>query len=229
MSFSLFINGAAGKMGNIVKVRATKFPQIKSVFLFDIKESEGISLLPKGKVKNSKKAFLIDFSSPQGAMSALEFCVKNKMPAVIGSTGFEQKEILKKASKKIPVFFSPNMSMAVNLTFIISQILAKNLDFDIHIHETHHTAKKDAPSGTALKYAEFIAKAGKKLSISSARVGTITGEHEIVYAGPGEKVTLSHCAYTRDIFADGAIKAGLWLYGKRPGLYSFMDIFKVKI
>ncbi|GAB4028938.1 MAG: hypothetical protein Fur0012_02400 [Elusimicrobiota bacterium] len=164
-------------------------------------------------------------------MEALDFCAINKIPAVVGVTGLSsaQKSRMEKISKKIPVFFSPNMSPAVNLTFIIAGLLAKNLDFDIHLHETHHCAKKDAPSGTALRYAEFISKAGKKVSITSARIGDITGEHELVYAGAGEKIVLKHSAFSRDIFADGAIKAGIWLVGKKPGLYSFADWFKTKL
>lgn len=218
-------------MGQAVRRRSVFFPEIKEIFLFDIKKGEGICRLPSSRSSFPGKSFLIDFSSPQGCMEALEFCAINRIPAVAGATGLSeaQKIKMKKISRKIPVFFSPNMSPAVNLTFIIAGLLAKNLDFDIHLHETHHCAKKDAPSGTALRYAEFISKAGKKVAITSARIGAITGEHELVYAGAGEKIVLKHSAFSRDIFADGAIKAGIWLTGKKPGLYSFADWFKIKL
>ncbi len=227
MSFSLIINGCEGKMGREVAAQSRLFAQIKEIIGID----KDNNLFSKTDLKYSHKPLLIDFSSPEGALSALKFCQTNKIPAVIGTTGFSEKqkrEILS-FSKKIPVFLSSNMSAAVNLTFLAAEFLAGNLDFDIHIHETHHTAKKDAPSGTALTFASFIEKAGKKAAITSARIGDIKGEHEIVFAGPGEKVVLKHCAFDRSIFAGGAIKAGLWLAGKKPGLYNFQDYFKAKI
>lgn len=227
MNLSLVINGCEGKMGREVAVQSRFFPQIKEIIGIDKKN---LSVLSES-VKFSHRPLLIDFSSVQGALSILKYCLRNKIPAVVGTTGFSEKqknEILS-VSKKIPVFLSSNMSAAVNLTFLAVEFLAKNLDFDIHIHEIHHTAKKDAPSGTALTYASFVQKAGKKPKITSARIGDIKGEHEITFAGPGEKIILKHCAFDRSIFARGAIKAGLWLYQKKNGLYSFQDYFKVRI
>ncbi|MEW5950624.1 MAG: 4-hydroxy-tetrahydrodipicolinate reductase [Elusimicrobia bacterium] len=228
MSFSLLINGIDGKMGRETVLKAELFPQIKEIIGFDKTKKAPIE---SKNFKTKYKPFLIDFSSPEGSLSAGLFCLKNKIPAVIGTTGIKenQKRELIKYSKKIPIFISSNMSAAVNLTFIAVEFFAKNLDFDIHIHETHHTAKKDAPSGTALKYAEFIEKAGKKPQITSARIGDIKGEHEIVFAGKGEKIILKHCAFDRGIFSIGAIKAGLWLSSQKPRLYSFLDFFKAKL
>lgn len=223
MGIKILLNGAYGKMGRMILNCAKDFSEIEKIFEVDIEN--------KDKAENFIKEsdVVIDFSSPEGALEISKISERNLKPVVIGTTGFSEEEIekIKKISQKIPVFVSPNMSYAVNLTFYIAKILAEKLDFDIHIHEIHHTSKKDAPSGTAIRYADFIKSAGKKASISSARIGNITGEHILTFAGKSEKITLSHTAYSREVFAIGALKVALWLLNQKPGFYNFSDIFKL--
>jgi len=219
----ILLNGAQGKMGRMILNCSKNFNDIEEVFLLDIENKNDAENLIK------KSDIVIDFSSPDGTMYIIPFAVEYKKPIIIGTTGFSQEQMdkIKKSSNEIPVFLSPNMSYAVNLTFWITKILAEKLDFDVHIHEIHHSAKKDSPSGTALKYAKFIKDSGKTPNITSARIGNITGEHIITFAGKNEKIILSHTAYSREIFANGALKAALWLIKKTPGLYDFFDILKL--
>ena len=224
MTIDILVNGAGGKMGKAILARVSFFKEIAGVLPVDMRnKNEGPSLVKKAAV-------IIDFTNPAAALEMAGYAFRNGKPFVTGTTGFSPAQLgkLSSFSKKIPVFVSPNMSPAVNLTFALSRILAQKLDFDIHIHETHHKAKKDAPSGTALRYLKFIEAAGKKASVTSARIGDVTGEHVLTFAGRGEKVVLSHTATSREIFADGAIRAALWLAKKRPGLYDFFDLLGIK-
>ena len=141
------------------------------------------------------------------------------------------KEVVVIAARRTAVFHSPNMSPAVNLTFALAALAARRLkDFDIHVHEAHHSAKKDAPSGTALRYAERIAAArgGALPPITSVRAGDIVGDHTVLYAGPHERVELRHMAHSRAVFAAGALKAAAWLAGKKPGFYDYADLLDLK-
>ncbi|MDR3113080.1 MAG: 4-hydroxy-tetrahydrodipicolinate reductase [Endomicrobium sp.] len=196
----------------------------------------------------SKSDVLIDFTSPESALSNLETASKRKIPAVIGTTGFtlEQKEKIAQISKIIPVVLSPNMSVGVNLLFKLVEEAAKAMpDYDIEIVELHHNKKKDAPSGTAAKLAECAALARGKnigeaavyarhgvigerkkdeIGVMSVRAGDIVGDHTVYFAGPGETIELTHRAHSRDTFAAGAVRAAKWLYGKSAGLYSMKDV-----
>jgi len=176
---------------------------------------------------------VVDFSAPAAACGYAAACAKARVPFVTGTTGFSKPQLaaLRAAGRKTPVFFSPNMSPAVNLTFALAALAAARLkNFDIHIHEAHHTAKKDAPSGTALRYAERIAAArgGALPPISSVRAGDIVGDHTVLYAGPHERVELRHMAHSRAVFAAGALKAAAWLAGKKPGFYDYADLLDLK-
>ncbi|MDQ7773011.1 MAG: dihydrodipicolinate reductase C-terminal domain-containing protein [Elusimicrobiales bacterium] len=173
----------------------------------------------------------IDFSSPAGAVSFAEACAAAGVPLVTGTTGFSaaQLESLRALSSRIPVFVSPNMSPAVNLTFALTRLMAEKLEgFDIHVSEVHHRLKKDAPSGTALRYLDAVRAAGREAAVSSARAGDIVGEHTVLFAGPHERVELTHRAHSRDVFADGAITAALWLAGKEKGFYDYADLLGLK-
>jgi 4-hydroxy-tetrahydrodipicolinate reductase len=176
---------------------------------------------------------VVDFSAPESACAYASACVRARKPFVTGTTGFSKKQLdlLKAAGRKIPVFVSPNMSPAVNLTFALAAMAAKRLKgFDIHITEAHHTAKRDAPSGTALRYAEHIALArgGALPPISSIRAGDIVGDHTVLYAGPHERVEIAHKAHSRAVFAAGALKAAVWLAGRKPGYYDYFDLLDLK-
>lgn len=199
-----------------------------------------------------KTGVVIDFSSPAGAVAAANFCAEHGMPCVICSTGLskEDEAALEAASEKIPVFRSANMSVGVNVLIELAKRAVTLFDgeFDIEIVEKHHHNKLDAPSGTALMIADAINEAAggqyeyvydrhdvrrkrdaKELGISAVRGGGIVGEHEVLFCGPEEVVTLSHSAQSRGVFADGAVQAALFLAGCQPGYYTMTDLLRGKM
>jgi len=190
---------------------------------------------------------IIDFSFHAAIGEILEFSVSRGIPAVIATTGFDAEELalIEDAEKRIPVFRSANMSLGVNLICQLAKKAAKLLpDFDIEIIEKHHNQKVDSPSGTALMIADEISSVlpakteylhgrsgicGKRtkneIGIHAIRGGTIVGEHEILFAGCNELVTISHTAQSREILANGAICAAAFILDKAAGAYSMKDIF----
>ena len=192
---------------------------------------------------------LVDFSLPQGSIGRLEECAGRAMPCVVGTTGFSPAEWdrIRAAAKKTAIVISPNMSVGVNVLFHVAAELARTLgaEYDIEIVEAHHRFKKDAPSGTAIKVAEEIAKAtGRNLDeaavhgrgpmhgerktgeigFHSIRGGDIVGEHIIYYTTLGERLELKHVAHSRETFARGALRAARWVADRGPGLYSMADV-----
>jgi 4-hydroxy-tetrahydrodipicolinate reductase len=221
---------------------AKKFPQIKGV---------KISANPYEIIENCD--VLIEFSnSTSASLEHAKICVEKNKAIVIGTTGFNTEELktLKELAKKGKILFSPNMSLGVNLLFKLVELatkVLKNKNFDIEILEIHHKHKKDAPSGTAMKLAEIIAKElnkdleeiavyGRKgeyirkekdLGIMTLRGGDVVGEHTVFFFGLGERLELTHRATSRDIFARGAIQAAKWIAQEniKPGkLYSMFDV-----
>jgi len=175
---------------------------------------------------------LIDFTAPLATMMHLEHAVEFKKSIIIGTTGLDEKQqaAIKDASKIIPVVFAPNMSVGVNVLFKLVQMAAKALPgYSVYIEEAHHAHKKDAPSGTAKKIAEIINKQGfsvKNEDIKAIREDEIVGDHAIVFESSVDRIELAHSAKTRDIFADGALKAARWLFQekKQHGLFSMEEI-----
>jgi 4-hydroxy-tetrahydrodipicolinate reductase len=189
---------------------------------------------------------MIDFSTPGAALAIARACISRKVPLVIGTTGFEpdQKAALEDASEKIPVLLSPNMSFAVNLLMKLvgdaARVIGKSAD--VEIVERHHRLKRDAPSGTAIRLAEIVAKeissnrfvhgreglVGERpsgeIGLHALRTGDNPGEHTVVFGLMGECLELSHRALNRDGFARGALEAARYLVGKPPRLYSMIDI-----
>ncbi|MFO1064827.1 MAG: 4-hydroxy-tetrahydrodipicolinate reductase [Pirellulales bacterium] len=191
----------------------------------------------------------IDFSSPPGCSSALKHCVAEHIPLVIATTGLssEQMDAIHAASKKIPICWAPNMSLAVNLTMKLAEQAARALKnvpqgVDVEIIERHHRFKEDSPSGTALKFGELVAN---QLGISShvhgregqvgarprgevgyhaVRTGDDPGQHTIVFGMLGETIELRVAASSRDCYAQGALAAAKFLVGKPAGLYSMFDV-----
>ncbi len=192
---------------------------------------------------------IIDFTHPDVTMEIAAHAAKAGKGLVIGTTGLTDQQVsgLKKLSKKIPIVFSPNMSIGVNVLFKAVSLLTKLLGdaYDIEIVEAHHKLKKDAPSGTALGIARVIAEArGVKLNdhacyerhgiigprpkgeigIQTVRAGDIIGDHTVLYAGNNERIEITHRAHTRQNFAQGAVRAARWIKDKAPGMYSMMDV-----
>ena len=189
---------------------------------------------------------IVDFSHHTALPALLGYAVKSHTPAVICTTGHteEEKEMMRAAAKEVALFFSGNMSIGINLLIELCRSAAKTLgeDFDIEIVEKHHNQKLDAPSGTALMIADALKEERKKteyvfdrhsvrkqrdkeeIGIHSIRGGTIVGEHEVLFAGHNEMITLTHTATSREIFANGALKAAVYLAKKDAGLYNMSDL-----
>jgi 4-hydroxy-tetrahydrodipicolinate reductase len=172
---------------------------------------------------------LIEFTAPLATLEHLEIAVKNKKAVVIGTTGFSKDEVekIEEASKKIPIIFSPNMSVGANLMFKITEEVARALgeDYQAEIVETHHDQKKDSPSGTAKRLGEAVSKIkGKTPPIHSIRLGDTVGDHTVIFAGKAERIELTHRAHSRDAFAKGSLDAARFLTGKKPGLYTMADV-----
>ena len=192
---------------------------------------------------------IIDFSHPNALSALLDYAILHKLPAVIATTGLSSSQIdaIHAAAEKIPVFFTANMSLGVNLLAELAKKAVAVLgdQFDIEIIEKHHNKKIDAPSGTALMLADEIndALGGKKeyvfdrhsvskrrepkeIGIQSIRGGTIVGEHEILFAGPDELISIKHTAMSKEIFATGAINAALFIARQPNGLYSMKEMIE---
>ena len=172
---------------------------------------------------------LIEFTFPDATMKHLEIACKNKVGMVIGTTALSEEEMsqIKKASKQIPIVFSPNMSIGANLLFKITEDASRSLgeDYEVKIVEAHHIKKKDAPSGTAKRLGEAVLKVrGKTPPIKSIREGDIVGDHSVIFTGKYETIELKHSANSRDVFAKGALLAAKFLKGKKPGLYTIQDV-----
>ena len=173
---------------------------------------------------------LIEFTTPDATLEHLKACQKFGVGMVIGTTGLTPAQIaqIKKASAKIPVVFSSNMSIGVNLVFglIRRAGLITGKDYDMYLTETHHVHKKDAPSGTAKTMAEIAEAAAKNKvrDITSIREGEVIGDHTITFDSAVDRIAISHHAKTRDIFAQGALVAAKFLSKKKKGLFNMQDV-----
>ena len=196
---------------------------------------------------------LIDFSSTETTLDNLAFCIAHNKKIVIGTTGFsdEQKQHISDAAKRISVMFAPNMSVGVNLCFKLLDMAARVLgdDVDIEIIEAHHRHKVDAPSGTALRMGEVVADAlgrnlddcavygregntgerdRKTIGFETIRAGDIVGDHTVMFAAEGERVEITHKASSRMTFANGAVRAAIWLQDQDAGLYDMQDVLGLR-
>ena len=196
---------------------------------------------------------LIDFSIPEATEQFVSHCRANGKSMVIGTTGLNdnQQELLRAAAQDIAIVFAPNMSVGVNLCYRLLEMAARAMgeQSDIEIIEAHHRYKVDAPSGTALKMGEVVARTlGRDLSSSASygrqghtgvrekktigfstiRAGDIVGEHTVMFADSGERVEITHKATSRMTFANGAIRAAKWLAPKSNGLFDMMDVLGLK-
>ncbi|MGI5936724.1 MAG: 4-hydroxy-tetrahydrodipicolinate reductase [Oscillospiraceae bacterium] len=245
----IIISGCNGRMGQVVSRMCKERDDMVVVAGFDVKTAK----LYDYPVYSDPMEFavqadvLIDFSSPSALDRLLSYCTKKKVPAVICTTGYNEEQLqkIREASKVIPIFKSANMSLGVNLLANLLKKAASILgdNFDVEIVERHHKNKVDAPSGTAIMLADAIASALPRpseyvyerqsvrrsrgineIGISAVRGGTIVGEHDVIFAGPDEVIEFSHKAYSREVFANGAITAAKFLAGvTEPGMYDMND------
>lgn len=196
---------------------------------------------------------LIDFTAPEVTLANAQYCRKNDKKLVIGTTGIDDagKQQIQNAASDIAIVFAPNMSVGVNLCFKLLEIAAQVMgdDADIEVIEAHHRHKVDAPSGTALRMGEVVAETlgrdlkscaiygreghtgernRKTIGFSSIRAGDIVGDHTVMFAGPGERVEISHKAASRMTFANGAVRAAQWLGQHNKGLFDMQDVLGLR-
>lgn len=245
---NILISGAKGRMGRKVFDATLSNENVTAVCGVDLTEDFSSKNYPVYSSFDGVKEnveVLIDFSAPANLDNVLAFCLSKNIPAVLCATGYsrEQIEKIKDASKSIAVFRSGNMSLGVNVLIDLVKKATSALEgFDIEIIEKHHNQKVDAPSGTAIMLADGVKEivpekyytygregiCGKRdkneIGIHAVRGGGIVGEHEVIFASGFETVTLSHLATDRSVFADGALKASIYLKGKKPGLYNMTDV-----
>lgn len=240
----IIITGACGKMGGVIQSVISAREDCKIVAGVD-KLNSGTAPFPvydSIKKVSEDADVIIDFSNPSLIDDLLDYAIGTNTAVVIGTTGFDecQKKKIKEASEKCPIFFTYNMSLGINLLANLAKKAVQVLgnEFDIEIVEQHHNQKIDAPSGTALMLADSIAEEFEKpmkyeydrhskrekrtrdeIGIHSVRGGNIVGEHEIIFAGRDEVITLSHSARSKEVFAVGAVNAAIFMNGKKPGMY----------
>ena len=233
----------------IVAGVARTIPEMQIVAGVDI--CDGVAEFPVYKVITDVKEnadVIIDFSSPKALDSILEYAAGKNVPVVLCTTGYTDEQLVKisEAAKKVAILRSANMSLGINtlvkLLKTATEILAGN-GYDIEIVERHHNQKKDAPSGTALLLADAIndtangrydyvydrsdrreVRPKNEIGISAVRGGSIVGDHEVIFAGLDEVIEISHRAYSRSVFAKGAVSAAAFLAGKPAGMYNMGDV-----
>lgn len=240
----ILISGANGKMGHFVAAAVESRENCKVLCGVDLYTAQygDFPIYEKFSDVPEKPDVVIDFSNPAVLDELLDYCLVNGIPCVLATTGYNEEQIAKirKASASIPVFFSFNMSLGINL---LAQLAKKAVSilggqFDIEIVEKHHNQKLDAPSGTALMLADAIneslegeyhyvydrhSKRQKRekteIGLHAIRGGTIVGEHDIIFAGHDEVITLSHSAASKEVFAVGSVNAAVFLAKQAPGMY----------
>ncbi|HUE41583.1 MAG TPA: dihydrodipicolinate reductase C-terminal domain-containing protein [Chthoniobacterales bacterium] len=213
--------GAKGRMGQTIIDLAKIDPKIEITGRCDL----GDPIEPA--MKNCDVA--IDFSNASAIEEVCSAAVNGCTALVIGTTGHssEQRHLIESAARSLPIVFASNFSVGVNALFALTCRAAEILgsEFVARITETHHTNKKDAPSGTAKTLGELLVQAGKSdVPIQSIREGEVVGEHTVVFVGPEERLELTHRAGSREIFARGALRAAGWVVGKPARLYSMQDV-----
>ncbi|MFH1397037.1 MAG: 4-hydroxy-tetrahydrodipicolinate reductase [Candidatus Omnitrophota bacterium] len=233
----LGIAGVCGKMGKRIFSLARNNKDFEITLAL---ERKGIPEIGKelGKIKISSSPdglFLVDvfvdFTMPEASVVNLDYVARYKKALVLGTTGFNDQEInkIQEISKIVPVVFSPNMAVGVNVLFSLLPEIAKRLgpEYAIEIVEAHHKAKKDAPSGTAKKFHQVLVEStGKEIPVHSVRLGDIVGDHTIIFCGNSERIEIKHQAHSRDLFALGALKAARWVIDKPAGIYSMQDVLR---
>ena len=248
---NVLVNGCNGRMGQVVCELLKENDSLNLLCGFDknnLIQNEFPIYDDFSKIEQ-KPDVIIDFSIPIATMNILEYAVKNSIPIVIATTGFseEQNNMIKEYSKDIPIFKSANMSFDIMvMKKIVSWLAPYMKNTDIEIIESHHNRKIDSPSGTAQMLADSINLAlgntmhceydrhskhekrdKQEIGMSSIRGGNIVGEHTVQFIGDFETFEIKHTSYSRNIFAEGSLKAAEFIVKQKPGLYSMEDIFSI--
>jgi 4-hydroxy-tetrahydrodipicolinate reductase len=253
---NITITGALGRMGKILIKKISTNKNLKLFSLTDLKSGKIINgvKIQKNNLEAFKKTdVIIDFSKPKASLEVLSYAKKFKKKVVIGTTGFTNKQnsLIKNYSKKIAIFKSGNMSLGINLLEYIVNILSKKIpnDYYVGINDDHHRKKIDYPSGTALMLANAVSK-GKNKNLGSikgkiflnkkgnlqknkvnffiTRKGNTIGKHSVIFNNKIENIELKHTAFSRELFADGALSAAIWISKKNKGLFNMQDMFGLK-
>lgn len=248
----LIMHGCNGKMGQVISKIVKEDPNVEMAAGIDAytEIANDYPVFESIEKCDIKADAIIDFSNAAAVDGLLDYCVEKQVPVVLCTTGLSEEQLKKveETSKKVAVLKSANMSLGVNMLLKLLQDAAKVLapaGFDIEIVEKHHNQKVDAPSGTALAMADSINEAldneyrytydrsqvrekreKKEIGISAVRGGTIVGEHEVIFAGEDEVIEFKHTAYSKAVFAKGAVEAGKFLKGKGAGLYDMSDVIQ---
>lgn len=246
----IIMHGCNGKMGQVITGIVAEDENAEIVAGIDIVDNRenGYPVFTKIDECNVEADVLIDFSSAVAVDPLLEYCEKRNLPVVLCSTGLSEEQItnVHKLAEKIPVLKSANMSLGINAIMKVLKNLTPllaNAGYDIEIVEKHHNQKVDAPSGTALALADVMneelnheyeyrydrsdvreKRPKKEIGISAVRGGTIVGDHDVIFAGKDEVIEVSHRAYSKAVFAKGAVEAAKFLAGKPAGMYDMSDV-----
>lgn len=249
----IILHGSNGRMGQVLQQMISQTDDLTVVAGVDQHPTTSAPFPEYARIAAVQEAadVVIDFSHYSAVPALVDYCLAKKLPVVVATTGLDDvaQKALHQAAEKIPVFFSANMSLGINLLAEAIKTISGALeaDFNMEIIEKHHNQKKDAPSGTALLLADAVNESlvTKKdyiygrhgadlenkitdLGIHAVRGGTIPGEHTVLYAGPDEVIELKHTAYSRNIFANGALKAAVYLSKQPAGLYNMTNLISGK-
>lgn len=251
----VIMHGCNGRMGQVIAGIIKEDPQVELVAGVDISRhiDNPFPVFDSLRSCDVEADAVIDFASVGAIDDMLDVCAERKLPVVLCTTGLSEEQIahVEACSKKTAVLRSANMSLGVNLIMNLLKQAAAVLapaGFDMEIVEKHHNQKKDAPSGTALALADALAEGAnnkydyvydrskdlekrrpEEIGISAVRGGTIVGEHDVIFAGMDEVVTIQHTAYSRSIFGKGAVSAAKFLAGKPAGLYNMSDVIEQEL
>ncbi len=267
MTLNIAIAGASGRMGRTLIEGVLRQPALKLAAALEIPASPhigrdagefagvttGVTVTADYQAALKGCDVLIDFTRPEGTLDHMAACRQHGVRMVIGTTGFSdvQKQSISEAARGIGIVFAPNMAVGVNVTFKLAEIAAKILGdgYDVEIIEAHHRHKVDAPSGTALKFGEVVAKAlgrdlsqvaahgregvtgerdAKTIAFHAIRGGDIVGEHTVMFAGEGERVEVTVRSGSRSTYAEGALRAARFLADKKSGLFDMFDVLGLR-
>lgn len=245
----IVICGANGKMGRTVYNCISEREDCKVIGGIDLftQQYADFPIVDDPNKLSEKPDVIIDYSNPASLDGLIEYCLSTGTPAVFATTGYSDEQIqkIRDTSQQIPVFFTFNMSLGINLLVQLAKKAASILGdrFDIEIVEKHHNQKIDAPSGTAIMLANAIndtlgnpkhyvydrhsqrkKREKSEIGMHAIRGGTIVGEHDVIFAGHDEIITLSHSAASKSVFAEGSINAAIYIKNKRPGLYDMSEL-----